>query len=113
MTREEAIKSLESQRDCIILSCQGACHEGKECDECDFMYAKGTMGEMRDAYDVAIKALQEQKVGKWVMHREDIVYTNGYLTKKEWCVPNAVAKHSLIPRPDLKRHHTVRIAERK
>lgn len=73
MTREEAIKSLEAQRDCIILSCQGACHEGKECDECDFMYAKGTMGEMRDAYDVAIKALKEQKVGKW---NEQVDYGN-------------------------------------
>lgn len=61
MTREEAIKSLEAQRDCIILSCQGACHEGKECDECDFMYAKGTMGTMRQALDVAINALEDSR----------------------------------------------------
>lgn len=63
MTREEAINSLKAQRDCNECCCNGMC-DG-DCDECDLMYGKGTMGEMRDAYDVAIKALQEQKVGKW------------------------------------------------
>lgn len=66
VTKEEAIESLEAQRDCIILSCHGGCHGGKECDECDFMYAKGTMGTMRQALDMAITALKERKIGKWI-----------------------------------------------
>lgn len=71
VTKEEAIESLEAQRDCIILSCQGGCHGGKECDECDFMYAKGTMGTMRQALDMAIMALKERKIGKWVVLHDE------------------------------------------
>lgn len=63
MTKEEAAKILESKAECMRREISGTyadCNYRK-CDDCDLNYAQGTMGEQREAIQVAVEALQEPK----------------------------------------------------
>lgn len=70
MTENEAKTMLEAYTECDRIKNDVAyekqCH--KDCDNCKLCYAKGTVGEHREALNIAIKALEKQipkKVIKW------------------------------------------------
>ena len=55
MTKEEAIKTLK-ENVCLICA-----YGGKNIDECDIRYC-----DNREAFNIAIKALENQKTGRWI-----------------------------------------------
>ena len=57
MTKEEAIKTLK-ENVCLICA-----YGGKNIDECDIRYC-----DNREAFNIAIKALENQKTGHWIKH---------------------------------------------
>ena len=61
MTKEEAAKILESKAECMRREISGVyadCNYRK-CDDCELNYAQGTMGEQKEAIQVAVEALQK------------------------------------------------------
>lgn len=60
MTRENAIRMLIAMVKCIDLEVSGTsrCCNNNQCDICRLNYEKGTMGEQKDCFKMAIKALQ-------------------------------------------------------
>lgn len=62
MINGEAMKMLEAKVECMKREISGTdldCNN-RNCDECDLCYAQGTMGEQREALQVAIAALEKQ-----------------------------------------------------
>lgn len=66
----------------IDMDMPNSCYECRLKNRCEYALANGWLGNKRDD-KCPLKPYEERKKGKWVMHREDIVYTNGYLTKNE------------------------------
>jgi hypothetical protein len=65
MKKEEAIKMLKAKRCCMDLETSGTnqdCNE-RNCENCSYNYEQGNMGEQKQAFDMAIKALEKEKEG--------------------------------------------------
>lgn len=60
MTESEAKAMFEAYMECDkrknVVSYEEQCHE--DCDNCNLCYAQGTVGEHREAVNMAIKALE-------------------------------------------------------
>lgn len=70
MTEQEAKEHLEARLECMnremAVSYSERCD--KNCDECDLLYAQGTIGEIKETYKMGIKALEKQMAKKpiWI-----------------------------------------------
>lgn len=63
MTNQEAIKMLTAKVECMQRETSGTdidCNL-RNCDDCELCYAQGKTGEQREALNMAISALQEQR----------------------------------------------------
>lgn len=59
ITIEEAKKMLEAKLKCLKREISGIdCNDGYNCDECELLYAQGTVGEQKEVLDMAIRALE-------------------------------------------------------
>lgn len=73
MTESEAKEMLEAYMECdrqkneVVYEKQ--CHE--DCDNCELCYAQGTVGEHKEAVNMAIKALEKQIPKKTILQRSD------------------------------------------
>lgn len=62
MTEQEAKEHLEARLECMTREMAVGFDErcDKNCDECDLLYAQGTIGEIKETYRMGIKALEKQ-----------------------------------------------------
>ena len=62
MTNEQAKKMLKAKLECLKRETSVTDFEcnHNNCDECSLCYEQGTMGEQKEALDMAIKALEQQ-----------------------------------------------------
>lgn len=60
MTESEAIGFIQGKLDCMKKCDTFDCRNSDECDECNYCYAQGTFGEQKEAFQMAIKALEKQ-----------------------------------------------------
>lgn len=61
MTEQEAKECLEAKLECMYRELAVSFEEGcdKNCDECDLLYAQGTIGEIKETFKLGIKELEE------------------------------------------------------
>lgn len=62
MTEQEAKEHLEARLECMNREL-AVCYDekcDKNCDECDLLYAQGTIGEIKETFKLGIKALEKQ-----------------------------------------------------
>ena len=61
MSEKEAIEMLKAKLTCMKLEALSCIEKGcdKDCDNCQYNYAQGTVGEQEEALEVAIQALEE------------------------------------------------------
>ena len=82
MTDSEAKAMIEAYMECDRrkndVAYEKQCH--KDCDNCKLCYAQGTVGEHREAMNMAIKALEKQIPKKIVKHDKCPVCNNGQST---------------------------------
>lgn len=66
MTNEQAKKMLKAKLECLKRETSGFYGDCNRCncDECSLNYEQGNMGEQKEALDMAIKALEQEKEGK-------------------------------------------------
>lgn len=78
MTDEEAKKMLEAKLKCFIAETSGTNHDCnmRLCDGCALNYEQGNMGEQKEALDMAIKALEQQR---WIPVSERLPKENEYI----------------------------------
>ena len=60
MTKEEAVKMLKAKLECLTREtsgCDDNCNMHR-CDDCEFNYAQGNVGEQKEWMHMAIKSLQ-------------------------------------------------------
>ena len=60
MTSDEAIGYIKGKLDCMKKCDTFDCLNSDDCDECYFCYAQGTFGEQKEAFEIAIQALEKQ-----------------------------------------------------
>ena len=64
LTESEAKDCIQGKLDCMnkcdVFDCKGT----DECDSCNYCYSQGTFGEQKEAYEMAIKALEKQLAKK-------------------------------------------------
>ena len=62
MTEQTAIEKLKAKLTCKKLELLRSIEKGcdRNCDECEYCYAQGTVGEQREALAMAIQALEKQ-----------------------------------------------------
>ncbi len=62
MTEKEAKEHLEARLECMTREMAVGFDErcDKNCDECNLLYAQGTIGEIKETYKMGIKALEKQ-----------------------------------------------------
>ena len=61
MSEKEAIEMLKAKLTCMKLEALSCIEKGcdKDCDNCQYNYTQGTVGEQEEALEVAIQALEE------------------------------------------------------
>ena len=61
MTEQEALTMLKAKLTCMKLEGLACIENGcfHDCDNCEYNYAQGTVGEQKEALDIAIKAIEE------------------------------------------------------
>lgn len=63
MTESEAIELIEASVECYKrqneVAYEKQCHE--DCDNCNLCYKQGTVGEQKEAFHMAINALEKQE----------------------------------------------------
>ena len=60
MTEREAKDIIQGKLDCMKKCDIFDCLDSDDCDECDYCYAQGTFGEQKEAFEIAIQALEKQ-----------------------------------------------------
>ena len=60
MTEREAKDIIQGKLDCMKKCDTFDCLNSDDCDECDYCYAQGTFGEQKEAFQIAINALEKQ-----------------------------------------------------
>ena len=60
LTIDEAIGYIKGKLDCMKKCNTFDCLNSDDCDECYFCYAQGTFGEQKEAFEIAIQALEKQ-----------------------------------------------------
>lgn len=95
MTETEAIEFLKAHKKCAELQASGIAHECNMnlCDDCELLYAQGTVGEHREAVGVAIKAL-EKAIPKKPDYEGD-GYVQGELFYDTWICPCCETKYEV------------------
>ena len=72
MTNEEAKKMLKAKLQCLKRETSGTdidCNY-RNCDECNLCYEQGNMGEQKEAFETAIKALEQQSI-TWIVGKDN------------------------------------------
>ena len=73
LTESEAKDCIQGKLDCMnkcdVFDCKGT----DECDSCNYCYSQGTFGEQKEAYEMAIKALEKQLAKKALEINENLV----------------------------------------
>ena len=59
ITVDEAIGYIKGKLDCMKKCSTFDCLNSDECDECDYCYAQGTFREQKEAFEIAIQALEK------------------------------------------------------
>lgn len=80
MTNDEAKKMLEAKLECLKRETSGTNYDCnmRLCDGCSLNYEQGNMGEQKEAFDLAIKALEQQQDKVIYNHPcEDCYYNDG------------------------------------
>ena len=60
MTESESKDIIQGKLDCMKKCDTFDCLNSDDCDECNYCYAQGTFGEQKEAFEIAIKALEKQ-----------------------------------------------------
>ena len=60
MTESESKDIIQGKLDCMKKCDTFDCLNSDDCDECDYCYAQGTFGEQKEAFEIAIQALEKQ-----------------------------------------------------
>ena len=60
MTESESKYIIQGKLDCMKKCDTFDCLNSDDCDECNYCYAQGTFGEQKEAFEIAIKALEKQ-----------------------------------------------------
>ena len=60
MTIDEAIGCIKGKLDCMKKCDTFDCLNSDDCDECDYCYAQGTFVDQKEAFEIAIQALEKQ-----------------------------------------------------
>ena len=75
---QDALKKLQARLTCDELSLEKYCNE-EDCDNCEYNYAQGNMGERKDVLRMAIEAMEKQIPKKPVKNeKQGIRYTDSY-----------------------------------
>ena len=61
MIESESKDIIQGKLDCMKKCDTFDCLNSDDCDECDYCYAQGTFGEQKEAFQIAIKALEKQE----------------------------------------------------
>lgn len=82
MTESEAKGFVQGKLDCMnkcdIFNKEDK-HSDKDCDNCEYCYSQGNFGEQKEAFSVAINALEKQIPKKPVKSENQVVrYANTY-----------------------------------
>ena len=67
MTEMEAKDIIQGKLDCMKKCDTFDCLNSDDCDECDYCYAQGTFVEQKEAFEIAIQALEKQIPKKPIM----------------------------------------------
>lgn len=60
MAEREAKDIIQGKLDCMKKCDTFDCLKSDDCDECDYCYAQGTFEEQKEAFQIAIQALEKQ-----------------------------------------------------
>lgn len=87
MTREEAKKMAEAKLKCMERDISGIKDDcnNKRCYECSLNYEQGNMGEQKEWLRMAIKALEQEPTGHWIIIGDRYIKCSecGHITKTE------------------------------
>lgn len=79
MTEREAKDIIQGKLDCMKKCDTFDCLNSDDCDECDYCYAQGTFGEQKEAFQIAINALEKQIPKKPNKSEKQVIrYVNTY-----------------------------------
>lgn len=78
MTDSEAIGFIQGKLDCMKKCDTFDCKNSDECDECNYCYAQGTFGEQKEAFQMAIQALEKQEKIKSIITDKKKQYRQGW-----------------------------------
>lgn len=78
MTDSEAIGFIQGKLDCMKKCDTFDCKNSDECDECNNCYAQGTFGEQKEAFQMAIQALEKQEKIKSIITDKKKQYRQGW-----------------------------------
>ena len=83
MTESEAKGFVQGKLDCMekcdVFNREDK-HRNNECDNCEYCYSQGNFGEQKEAFQMAIKALEKQIPKKIVKHDKCPVCNNNQST---------------------------------
>ena len=94
MTESEAKGFIQGKLDCMekcdVFNSEDK-HRNNECDNCEYCYSQGNFGEQKEAFSVAINALEKQ-IAKKPDFTEDKEFAlcpccngNGLFNKQKYC----------------------------
>lgn len=78
MTEREAKDIIQGKLDCMKKCDTFDCLNSDDCDECDYCYAQGTFLEQKDAFKLAINALEKQEKIKSIITDKKKQYRQGW-----------------------------------
>lgn len=61
MTESEARGFIQGKLNCMERCDRFDCKNTDECDNCEYCYSQGNFGEQKEAFKIAIKALEKQE----------------------------------------------------
>ena len=67
MTKNEARGFILGKLNCMERCDRFDCNNTDECDNCEYCYSQGNFGEQKEAFSVAIQALEKQIAKKPIM----------------------------------------------
>ena len=99
MTREEAIKIIKATKMCLEKEANGIDDDCNfhNCDDCNLCYEQGNSIEKQKAYQMAIKALEQQKTGQWEDISNGIEYDWGTCNKCKARIPMTYKYYEFCP----------------
>ena len=87
MTENEAKGFVQGKLDCMnkcdVFNIEDNTSD-KDCDNCEYCYSQGNFGNQKEAFQMAINALEKQIPKKPIVEYKN---TNDYITEIEWKCP--------------------------